>query len=124
MTRTYLAIAALAVLLASCALIGPAGSPAIRVANRSTLDFDRVLVNFSDQEVDYGALPAGTASEYRSPTVAYRYARIEVHVDTARLVLQPVDFVGETPLDGGSYTYALKVADDGRGLGLTLERDD
>ena len=123
MTRTYLALAVLG-LLASCALGGPGGAPEVRIANRSTHDFDRVLVNFYDQEVDYGALPAGAVSEYRAPRVAYRYARVEVHVDTARLVLQPIDFVGETPLGGGSYTYALSLADDGRTLGLALERDD
>jgi hypothetical protein len=124
MTRRYLAIAALALLAASCALVGPAGTPAIRVANRSTQDFDRVLVNFYDQEVDYGALRAGATSEYRSTRVAYSYARVEVRIDTTRLVIQPIDFVGETPLGGGNYTYVLTVAADGRGLQQSLERDD
>ena len=38
---------------------------------------------------------------------AYDYATAQVvtGVDTARL--QVIDFVGETPLDGGRYTYVL-----------------
>jgi hypothetical protein len=123
MIRKHLSIAALGILLASCALGAPGGDPEIRVANRSDRDFDRVLVNFHDQEVDYGALPAGAVSDYRTPSLAYRYARVEVHVDTARLVIQPIDFVGETPLDGGRYTYVLTLGSTGRDLGLTLERD-
>ena len=123
MTRKRLALAALSALLAGCALGAPGGDPEVRVANRSTLDFDRVLVTFSDREVDYGSVTAGAASDYRAARGAYGYARVEVHVDTARLVLQPIDFVGETPLGAGRYTYALTLGASGRDLGLTLERD-
>jgi hypothetical protein len=123
MIRKYLSIATLGILLASCALANPGSDPEIRVANRSARDFDRVLVNFSGQEVDYGAIRAGAASDYRIARGAYAYARIEVHMDTARLVIQPIDFVGETPLGPGRYTYALSVQPGGRSLGFAFERD-
>ena len=123
MKHRHLAIAALGVLLASCALSGPGGDPEIRIANRSTRDFDRVLVTFAAEEVDYGPLRAGAVSEYRTARGAYEYARVEVHADTARLLIQPIDFVGETPLREGRYTYALSLSSTGRDLGLTLERD-
>ena len=122
MPRPYLTTAFLAVLLAACTPPTGPGDVEIRVANRSTRDFDRVLVNFYDEPVEYGSIPSGTVSAYRVAKGAFRYAYVEVRMDTARLVLQPIDFVGETPLENGRYTYALSLSPD-RHLLLKLERD-
>ena len=122
MPRSNLALLALASLVASCSPVTRPDEVEIRLANRSARNFDRVVVNFYQERVDYGALPAGAVSAYRRATRAYRYAYVEVHVDTARLVLQPTDFVGETPLSSGRYTYALSVTAH-RSLILALERD-
>jgi hypothetical protein len=123
MVRSSLALFLLGVLLSSCALASASSDAVeIRVANRSTRAFDRVIVGFSDGQRDYGALPAGAVSEYRTVAEAYRYAYFEVRLDTARLVIQPIDFVGETPLRGGRYTYALSLTPD-RNLTFELERD-
>jgi hypothetical protein len=122
MRRSLVLVPVLALLLSSCRLVGAPDAVEIRVVNRSARDFDGVLVLFSVEPEDYGPLPAGGASAYRPVTGAYRYAYVEVRVDTARLVLQPIDFVGETPLDAGRYTYALSLASD-RELTLKLERD-
>jgi hypothetical protein len=122
MHRSSRTMAVLAVLLAACTPLTDPGDVEIRVANRSSRDFDRVVVNFYADPVDYGEVPAGAVSAYRLAKGAYRYAYVEVRMDTARLVLQPIDFVGETPLVSGRYTYALSVSPD-RSLALTLERD-
>lgn len=122
MPRPSLTIAILASLLAACTPFTSPDEVEIRVANRSSRDFDRVLVNFYDDPVDYGTVPAGGVSAYRRAMEAYRYAYVEVRLDATRLVLQPIDYVGETPLAKGRYTYALSLTAD-RKLIAELERD-
>jgi hypothetical protein len=101
---------------------GPQGDVAIRIANNSSFAFERVDVVFPEDEVSYGAVPAHRTTGYRGVETAYRYAYIEVVIDGEELVIQPIDYVGETPLEPGHYTYALNVTIEGH---LTLElRED
>lgn len=81
----------------------------IRVGNASDIDFDRINVHFPNQVEDYGSLPAGEVSEYREIDGAYRYAYSVAHAGDRRFVLQPIDFVGESPLRAGRYTYRFSV---------------
>lgn len=111
-------------LLAGCpAPLAPdeGGRILIRVANASDVAFERVVVIFADgQKEDYGAIAAGFASDYRDVREAYRYAYISVHFETDSLVLQPIDYVGESLLGAGRYTYALAVDTTRRSMSLTF----
>lgn len=97
----------------------PVSSPtaplvSIRIENASDVDFDEVSVFFPDQPsqpVHYGAIQQGAVSDYQQTTRAYRFAPIEVRVGTQTLVLRPIDYVGETALPAGRFTYVLKVQD-------------
>lgn len=116
---------ALAVLLLGCssAFESPGdGDIQIRIANASSASFSNVAVIFPEQEVDYGAVPVGRSSNYRRVTVAYAYARIDVQIGSTELRIQPIDYVGETPLQPGRYTYALDIIDGH--LTLEFKRDD
>lgn len=93
-----------------------AGEVRIRIANESNVAFERVFVAFPGETREYGAIPAGSASAYHVVRQAYRYAYIEVHAAGDTLVLQPIDYVGESLLAGGSYTYALDVEPGSRYL--------
>ena len=98
------------------------GDIRIRVANNSSFAFDRVEVVFPEDAIDYGSIRAGDVSQYANVSAAYRYAYIEVEIDGEELKIQPIDYVGETPLEAGRYTYALNVTIEGY---LTLElRED
>lgn len=111
-------------LLGACSTLSTStGGPDIRVANRSQSNFSSVRVVFPSEEVNYGAVAAGAASEYESVEEAYRYAFIEVMIGEQRLVMQPIDYFGETLLGPGRYTYALGVAAGGEQLTLELETD-
>lgn len=117
-------LVALVALLGGCAPVGPtAPSPEIRVVNRSQENYAKVIVRFPAGEVDYGALAAGAASRYESVDEAYRYAAVDVLVGDERLTMQPIDFVGETPLGQGRYSYAIGLAPGGDQLTLELETD-
>tara|TARA_R110002126_G_scaffold90404_1_gene215484 strand:+ start:4537 stop:4701 length:165 start_codon:yes stop_codon:yes gene_type:complete len=48
--------------------------------------------------------------------LAFRYAYIELTVDEEPYRLQPYNFVGETPLENGSYTYSLNLDNKGNVL--------
>jgi len=90
-------------LLTSC------GNLYIRVANRSNTTIESVRVAFPSQTEDYGTIQAHSATDFRKICQAYRYAYIEAVVDGQVAVLRPRDYVGEKPLSGGKYTYALTV---------------
>ena len=122
MLRWRPSITLLALFLAACST-GPAAPVEIRVANQSARNFDRVLVAAGFEMQDHGAIPAGGASAYRAVERAYRYAYVEVHLGADRLVLQPIDFVGETPLRRGRYTYVLSLTPGDASLVLKLEPD-
>ena len=94
------------------------GDVQVRVANNSSFAYDRVEVVFPENEVDYGRISAHGVSEYAGVETAYRYAYIEVEIDGEVLKIQPIDYVGETPLGPGFYTYQLNVTVEGH---LTLE---
>lgn len=115
----------LGLLLTSCASASTNGDPVqIRVANESDVRFDQVVVNFPNQEENYGAIDAGGVSTYRQVGEAYRYAHLQVRIGERDLVMQPMDFVGESLLTSGRYTYVLDVDDPVSGnLELTLRRD-
>ena len=94
------------------------GDVEIRIQNNSTFPFQRVDVVFPEDEVSYGAISAHSASDYRGVSKAYRYAYVEVEIAGEELRIQPIDYVGESLLDAGKYTYVLNVTIEGH---LTLE---
>ena len=101
-----------------------AGGVEIRVANRSDRDFDQVDVTFQSKKVSYGPVAKGATSEYRTAQEeAYRYALIVVTAGGETFRFQPIDFVGETPLAPGRYTYALNIDPNDRQLTIDLKED-
>lgn len=119
--RWHLAVRTLAalILFTGCpAPFGPSGDVHVRIANESPFTFASVDVVFPEDSVDYGVVGAHRASEYRRVAKAYSYALIIVQVGGEELRLQPIDYVGESLLSPGSYTYALNVTIEGQ---LTFE---
>lgn len=92
----------------------------IRIKNNSSINFERVVVG--DQDHVHLDVAPDSFSEYLGYETAYTYAFIEVNSGSATYLLQPIDFVGETPLDIGFYTYELDVTEAGDVL-LNFVRD-
>lgn len=86
----------------------------IRIANAGTVDFDQVIVHFPNGDaLSYGPVLAGSKGFYAySDGPLYRYAAVEVVVNGTRYRYQPDDFLGETPLPPGTYTYELSLVGD------------
>ena len=83
----------------------------IRVKNVSSLNYDTVQVG-GDDMVHNNVAP-DTYSDYLVYESAYRYAYIAIKSGEDNFVLQPIDFVGETELPWGFYTYEIGLDAEG-----------
>jgi hypothetical protein len=102
--------------------IGPAPVIGVRIRNKSSVDFSDVYAVFPNgTKVHYGPVPAGGVSKYESVLEAYSYSYLKVKAGGHTYVYQPVDYVGESVLPNGKYSYALDLV--GSRIDLTLERD-
>ena len=82
----------------------------IRIQNASSSDFTNVIVDTGDRYT-YESIAAGEYSQYDIHESAYSYAFIELQILDSTYTIQPIDFVGETLLDSGSYTYRIETTD-------------
>jgi len=83
----------------------------IRVKNTSSITYDTIQVG--GDEMVHTNIAAGNYSEYLIYESAYRYAFINIISADESYVLQPIDFVGETPLPLGFYTYEIGLDAEG-----------
>ncbi|WP_215225543.1 hypothetical protein [Echinicola shivajiensis] len=98
----------------------------VRLSNISTYDFKNIIVNTSTGEVEFNDLDAQTTSEYKVFEKAYRYAFVELEIEGNTYTIQPIDYVGETPLSKGKYTYQINASElNGQygTLSLSLKED-
>jgi hypothetical protein len=109
--------------LAACRHVPTANEALVRVRNASTVRLNSVTIQFTGAVHQLGDLEPGEVTAYRSGGTAYRYGRVEAAVNGERLVLQPQDYVGETPLRPGRYTYELSLDASGRALQLQFRED-
>ncbi len=110
--------------LISCDVFGE-NSTLIRIHNASEYDFLRVEVNTYDEPINYGTIKSDEKSRYKTFEVAYRYAYVRLFVDENEFIIQPIDFVGETPLGSGKFTYVLEVIDfENRILNIKTSKDE
>jgi len=84
----------------------------IRVYNASDFEFQDIEMDPSTGLISFGDIGPNQYSEYQDFEKAYRYAYISVVVNDSAYVVQPIDYVGETPLDKGNYTYRLNFTND------------
>lgn len=83
----------------------------LRIQNTSSLVFDSVIVG--DAPEPHLNIVPDAYSEYLIYEEAYQYAYIEIVSGEESFILQPNDFVGETPLPIGFYTYQLDITESG-----------
>lgn len=117
-------LAALAGVASACGILGLDGEVEVRVRNGSTLTYDEATLFLPDGPLIHFDLAPGEESLYVVVTKAYRIASAEVVVgqDTARA--QIIDYVGESLLKPGRYTYILRVFEgDPPSLGMDFEKD-
>ncbi|SFJ22583.1 hypothetical protein [Olleya namhaensis] len=79
----------------------------IRITNIS----DNVFCNVVLIDMNCGIIEQNQSSCYRAFESGYNYSFIELEIDGNTYTIQPIDFVGETPLENGYYTYQINTND-------------
>ncbi|MDZ7691644.1 MAG: hypothetical protein U5K69_11055 [Balneolaceae bacterium] len=123
-------VLAFLLLFGGCSIFSSEEPVLIRVQNSSSLEMEDVTVRFPEQEVMYGDIDSGEYSSYTDISKAYRYAYFETIAGDKKVVLQPIDYVGESYLEEGKYTYVLNIHEESYqqddypfALTLSLQRD-
>ncbi|MBA4746237.1 MAG: hypothetical protein H2058_13355 [Muricauda sp.] len=116
----------LSVLVIGCSSDNSDAEVYIRLSNVSTYDYQNITVNTSTGPLDYDNLDSGEISEYQVVAKAYSYAFVELEIAEETYTIQPIDYVGESTLSSGYYTYQTDANDTteqyGR-LSISLVKD-
>lgn len=97
-------------LLAACGSLLSGGDVEVRIENASTVTIDSVVVYPGGPDSLVATnLGVNARTPYRAIERAYRLATVEVRVGTGTARQQVIDYVGEKPLEGGRYTYRIRV---------------
>lgn len=82
----------------------------LRITNQSTFPLHGLVVRFPDERIEFGEVPAGATTGYQEVALGvYRYAAYDVEVKGQKYQQPVVDWVGETPMPGATFTYILGV---------------
>lgn len=115
MKRALLYLSIVSVAISSCSRDPIVATPAtaeVRILNDAPWTFTEITVDPSgkfsgDPAFNYGQVDVSGYSGYHSFTNIYRYSWVRLKMDNKTYSLNPIDFVGETPLSAGKYTYKL-----------------
>ena len=110
--------------------VGPvepgAGPVQLRLENRTGRQLDSATVHTLDGPRTFGGLRSGVTSAYTAVSAAYRLATTDAFFPDTIMRLQVIDFVGETLVPPGRYTYVLSLFEDTNGqrrLGQEFRED-
>ncbi|MFA5656267.1 MAG: hypothetical protein WDA37_05930 [Dysgonamonadaceae bacterium] len=83
----------------------------IRLSIVSQYDFQNIVVNTTTGNMNFENISSQEMTNYKTFETAYRYAFVELEIDGETYTLQPIDYVGEKPLENGNYTYEIDAND-------------
>ncbi len=87
----------------------PLSEPRLRIRNAGEIDIQNLVVMFPDSRIEFGDVPAGITSEYQpAPNGVYNYAAYEYDLNGETKTQFVIDWVGESPRPGQSYTYVVE----------------
>lgn len=79
----------------------------IRVQNNSDVNFSNVIVQSGNVENGFGMINARSSSDYKKFEYAFKYAAVWLSAEGHEYSLIPSDYMGESPLRAGYYTYRV-----------------
>jgi hypothetical protein len=112
MRRAYTVLLAVLASFAACGEnpARPEAAPRLRISNVGGAPIPGLRVLFPRDEIGFGDVPAGATTAYKHvPNGVYSYAAYRVTVDGTTVSQPVIDWVGERPMDGESFTYAIDV---------------
>lgn len=80
----------------------------LRLRNSGTAPITNLRVLFPEQEIAFGDVPPGATTVYKAvPKGVYRYAAYRYDVNGETVTQPVIDWVGESPIEGSSFTYTI-----------------
>ncbi|MCX2743262.1 hypothetical protein OO013_05265 [Mangrovivirga sp. M17] len=107
MSRNFIYYLVILLILPACNEDESPETVNIRLKNTSKYDYTNIVV----YDTKFQDLNSGNTSEYHQFDIAYRYAFVELEINGNVYTIQPIDYVGETPLKNGFYTYNIGAND-------------
>lgn len=101
----------LSVLVIGCSSEDSNAEVYIRLSHVSAYDYQNITVNTSTGPLDYDNLCSREISKYKVVTKAYGHAFVELEIAEETYTIQPIDYVGESTLSSGYYTYQIDTND-------------
>jgi hypothetical protein len=92
-------------------VVRPLHDQFLRIVNRGPSAAGDLSVIFPDRvRVDYGTVSPGATTDHRLvPGGVFEYAAYTLEVDGRRVDQPVIDWVGEQPMEGRSFTYTIEV---------------
>ena len=91
----------------------------IRLRNASEFQFENATFN----NVNYGNIESGATTEYRVFQNQYSYGSVSITIEGEEYGWIPIDFVGESLLEDGDYTFIYFFDDMNKVLSDNLTKD-
>ena len=98
------------IILTGCSVVGNDDTEVeIRVKNSSTYTIENLRISTGGGDYIYETLAPGEFSTYKEYDFSYSYFFVSLSIDTNQFVQQPVDYVGESKIKSGQYTFDIAV---------------
>lgn len=92
----------------------------VRACNATKYNFK----DLSYHGFDEGPLAKGACTQYRATARAYGYTQAAFHIGKDLFTIQPIDYMGETPLSPGQWSYQITIYDyANKGADIRAKRD-
>jgi hypothetical protein len=88
---------------------GSDGPTRIRLRNASSFELTSVTFAPGSERVEFTRIGPNAITEYRSVEHAYSYGYFDALVAGVRRTIQPIDFVGESYIGEGKFTYQVTI---------------
>lgn len=99
------------------------GPTRIRLRNASSFELTSVTFAPGSERVEFDRIAPNATTEYRSVEHAYRYGYFDALVAGVRRTLQPIDFVGESYIGEGKFTYQITIDAQTKNPSMQLIKD-
>ena len=121
--RQLLAVAVVVTTAACGNPFGSDGPTRIRLRNASSFELTSVTFAPGSERVEFDRIGANATTQYTTVKHAYSYGYFDALVAGVRRTLQPIDFVGESYIGEGKFTYQITIDAQTKNPSMQLIKD-
>ena len=119
-----LSVAAIVVATTACGnSFGSDGPTRIRLRNASSFELTSVTFAPGSERVEFDRIGPNATTEYTTVDHAYSYGYFDALVAGVRRTILPIDFVGESYIGEGKFTYQITIDESTKNPSVRLMKD-